>query len=181
MSSEKSKLSDEDIPVRRMKCSEAEERRIAPADMEPVELKFDRYIVHSELGGMAVVRAGEKTIALSLDSIECTQLVYIRSGAWESPHLPNVYSDYVNSMKEMRVTLESATITRRRGDMLYAELAFKDHKYREFFNAATAGNALIYARMFNAKMYILSGVLAGMSDFAADMLEEQDDEDDYEG
>lgn len=139
-------------------------KNLQPAeDYECIPINLVRLMIDSQEGTMYVImKADDKEVSFSLNSIESTMLTFVRSGCSNNAHIKTIYQLYMDTMSLVKCKLVKGVIEAKEGDVVYARLMWKDDKSRVFYNQCSAGDALILTTMAKAKMEIVKKALTSM-------------------
>lgn len=143
-------------------------------ELEPVQLMLDGVNVNPyDESVLAILSTKNKKITCILSSLEGSALIFEKSGLANNAHIKNIYQMYFQLMKEIGVVCERVTIESLQGDVLYCKVQWCTNKHRRFYAVCSVGDALIFAVMSKAPIYIVQNVLDKLDD-ATDWLSEHD-------
>ena len=134
------------------------------AELKLYEVKLRNLLVDPNGGALALLEADGKKVIYPLNESEGTILTFVRSGCSTFSHIKNIYQIHLDTMREWRYELVTATIEAKVGDVYYATLQWKDRKGRLVFNPCSVGDALILASMAESKIQIIKNVLEEMQE-----------------
>lgn len=130
---------------------------------------------------LAVLSTEGKQIALSLNSIESTMLIFVYLGCNKDKHINSIYDLYLQTLESLKTKIESLIIEAKQGDIYYGKICLKDNKNRELLCQCTAGDAIVLSSITSKPLFIVRNVLDDSEPFDMNELNDYDEEmEDYE-
>lgn len=153
--------------IKKKQIIENSPEELSKFDILPMTL--EKLVVNMNDEALIVIKADNKEIAIPLNDIESTILVFIQSNCLDQIHTNTIYQLYLSTLSELGIKIISGTIEAKNGDVFYGRLCLEDAKQRRYFCQCTAGDCIILAILTNAQKQILRGVLDQTEEFEINM------------
>jgi len=134
-------------------------------ELECVDMKLTKILYGQGEGCFAIFETDTKTIGLPLNSFEGTMVSFAHAGCINFSHIKTIHQLFLGFLDDIGARVESALIESKHGDIIYAQLAFRDRKNRRIFAQVSYADALIVSILTKCDFKIVRKVLDKLEDF----------------
>jgi hypothetical protein len=171
------KLPKKTIPAKRVKSS---------SELEIVPVYLSRVMINPNVGGIAVLTADDKEVALPLSSSEGTMISFVHRGLAENSHIHTLPQMYIRLLQDIGTAIESVTLESKVGDVIYASIKLVDRKHRRFWSICSYADGLILAILSKSSLRVVKALWDTLEDFndwpyENHMISFDQDDEDFEG
>ena len=150
------KLPKKKIPAERMKSS---------SELEIIPVHLSRVMINPNAGGIAVLTADDKEVALALSSSEGTMISFVHRGLAENAHIHTLPQMYLRLLQDIGTTIESVTLESKVGDVIYASIKLVDRKHRRFWSICSYADGLLLAALSKSPVGVVKALWDTLEDF----------------